>query len=884
MEAKESSNNIEILPCKLLESISISPQPQLSLEAKFDIIRSIGEECIHEKELERLLANKHQIVCYDGFEPSGRMHIAQGVMKAINVNKLTSAGCKVKILIADVFAQMNNKMGGDMKKIQVLGKYLIEIWKSVGMNIGEGQVEFLWASKEINSRAHEYWPRVFDVAVRNTLSRILRCCQIMGRSEKDELSAAQIFYPCMQCADIFFLEADICQLGMDQRKVNMLAREYCDDIKRKNKPIILSHHMLPGFLEGQEKMSKSDPSSSIFMEDEELCNIMQPVRDHFMNNLEAKDLLERVKLSLKVFSKETEEINNSSETPPSHPLQTPSISPQLQLSLKERFNLIRSIGEECTQEDELESLLANKPHIICYDGFEPSGKMHIAEGIMKAINVNKLTSAGCKVKILIADSFAWLNNKMGRDMKKIRVIGEYMIEIWKAVGMNIGGGQVEFLWASEEIYSRDHEYFPLVMDIGMRNPLSRILRCYESMGLSEKDELSAAQIFYPCMQCADIIFHKVDICVMGMDQREVNMLAREYCDDNRRKNKPIILSHHMLPGIQEGQEKMSKSNSSFSIFMDEKEADVISKIKKAFCPPKVVEKNPCLEYIKYIIFPWFNEFMVARKPENGGDMTFKSFEDLVAHYESGELHPGDLKPSLSRAINQILQPVRDHFNSDPKAKELLKRVKADICQLDMLPGFLEGQEKMSKSDPSSSIFMEDEELCNIMQPVRDHFMNNLEAKDLLERVKLSLKVFSKETEEINNSSETPPSHPPQTPSISPQLQLSLKERFNLIRSIGEECTQEDELERLLANKPRIICYDGFEPSGRMHIAEVAESNSFLQKYGPIFRNCSTTSNASFWSLAPPAIPPRPICWAISAWSVSRKPRAKLGPFSRGGGS
>ena len=31
---------------------------------------------------------------------------------------------------------------------------------------------------------------------------------------------------------------------MDQRKVNMLAREYCDDIKRKNKPIILSHRIL----------------------------------------------------------------------------------------------------------------------------------------------------------------------------------------------------------------------------------------------------------------------------------------------------------------------------------------------------------------------------------------------------------------------------------------------------------------------------------------------------------------------------------------------------------------------------------------------------------------------------------------------------------------
>jgi len=35
---------------------------------------------------------------------------------------------------------------------------------------------------------------------------LCRCSQIMGRMETDELSAAQIFYPCMQCADIFFLK------------------------------------------------------------------------------------------------------------------------------------------------------------------------------------------------------------------------------------------------------------------------------------------------------------------------------------------------------------------------------------------------------------------------------------------------------------------------------------------------------------------------------------------------------------------------------------------------------------------------------------------------------------------------------------------------------
>ncbi|VVA89960.1 unnamed protein product [Arabis nemorensis] len=189
-------------------------------------------------------------------------------MKVINVNKLTSAGCRVKIWIADSFAKMNKKMGGDLKKIRMVGEYFQEVWKAAGMNIDN--VEFLWASEEINARAAEYLDLVMDIACQNTVSRILRCVEIMGLSETDEMSQAQILYPSMQCADVFFLEADICQLGMDQRKVNMLAREYCDDIKRKNKPIILSHHMLPGLQQGQEKMSKSDPLSVIFIEDEEV--------------------------------------------------------------------------------------------------------------------------------------------------------------------------------------------------------------------------------------------------------------------------------------------------------------------------------------------------------------------------------------------------------------------------------------------------------------------------------------------------------------------------------------------------------------------------------------------------------------------------------------
>ncbi|GAQ78185.1 Tyrosyl-tRNA synthetase [Klebsormidium nitens] len=345
------------------------------------------------------------------------------------------------------------------------------------------------------------------------------------------------------------------------------------------------------------------------------------------------------------------------------------------LSIDERFALARSVGEECIQEDELWNLLLKKPTPpVCYDGFEPSGRVHIAQGVMKALNVNKLTKAGCIFKFWVADWFAQLNNKMGGDLKKIQTVGRYMIEVWKAVGMDLTN--VQFLWSSEEINSKAHEYWPLVMDIARKNNLARIVRCSQIMGRNEKDDLSAAQILYPCMQCADIFFLKADICQLGMDQRKVNMLAREYCDEIKRKNKPIILSHHMLPGLQQGQEKMSKSDPNSAIFMEDSEAEVNVKIKKAYCPPGVIQGNPIFEYVKFVLIPWSGKLNVVRAEEHGGNKTYTDIAEVEADYTAGSLHPGDLKSALSRGLNEILQPVRDHFQKDPEAKKLLTQVKS----------------------------------------------------------------------------------------------------------------------------------------------------------------------------------------------------------------
>lgn len=54
---------------------------------------------------------------------------------------------------------------------------------------------------------------------------------------------------------------------------------------------------------------------------------------------------------------------------------------------------------------------------------------------------------------------------------------------------------------------------------------------------------------------------------------------------------------------------------------------------------------------------------------------FTSYKDLRSDYEAGSLHPGDLKEGLKRSLNNILDPVRKHFETDSQAKDLLKKVK-----------------------------------------------------------------------------------------------------------------------------------------------------------------------------------------------------------------
>jgi tyrosyl-tRNA synthetase len=354
------------------------------------------------------------------------------------------------------------------------------------------------------------------------------------------------------------------------------------------------------------------------------------------------------------------------------------------MTIDEKLAIVAEVGEEIIQPDELKTLLENEQKLIAYDGFEPSGQIHIAQGLLRAINVNKMIKAGVTFKMFVADWHAMANNKMGGDLEKIQTVGKYFIEVWKACGMDLS--RVEFVWASDVV--RDPNYWKLVLQVGKSNALKRFVRTAEMMGREESlDGLTGAHVMYSCMQVADIFTLGAQITQLGMDQRKVNMLAREV-GNQLGYWKPVVISHHMLMGLGKPatetedktkrtiELKMSKSHPDSAIFMTDTTEDIVRKINKAWCLEGEVAENPVLEYCKYIVFERVDSMTIERPEKFGGNVTFASYEELEVAFAARAIHPMDLKNAVAQILDTLIQPVRDHFEKNPEAAALLEQVKS----------------------------------------------------------------------------------------------------------------------------------------------------------------------------------------------------------------
>ncbi|OEL12532.1 Tyrosine--tRNA ligase 1, cytoplasmic [Dichanthelium oligosanthes] len=172
-----------------------------SFEQRFATLKSIVEDRVNDRTFfcGRIVKSYmlKLITVYTMKCSYGRM---VGIIKTLCVNKIVKSGCKVKILMTDWFAQMNRNIGSNLNKMQSIGSYNIEIWKAADMALD--RVELVWLSDEINRHADEYWQLAMDVSRKTTVCGIKRCYG--SRDPFEEFTAADVFFPSLQCATILF--------------------------------------------------------------------------------------------------------------------------------------------------------------------------------------------------------------------------------------------------------------------------------------------------------------------------------------------------------------------------------------------------------------------------------------------------------------------------------------------------------------------------------------------------------------------------------------------------------------------------------------------------------------------------------------------------------
>ena len=105
---------------------------------------------------------------------------------------------------------------------------------------------------------------------------------------------------------------------------------------------------------------------------------------------------------------------------------------------------------------------------------------------------------------------------------------------------------------------------------------------------------------------------------------------------------------------------------SVAIIHDDEET-IRNKIIRGFCPLGTAENNPILELMRYVVFHEYDEIIIERPQKYGGSVVYATYKELEREYVQRKIHAMDLKNATAKYLNQIIEPVRNHFKGrEPK--------------------------------------------------------------------------------------------------------------------------------------------------------------------------------------------------------------------------
>ncbi|PIY99767.1 MAG: tryptophan--tRNA ligase [Candidatus Huberarchaeum crystalense] len=295
-----------------------------------------------------------------------------------------------------------------------------------------------------------------------------------------------------------------------------------------------------------------------------------------------------------------------------------------------------------------------------YTGRGPSQDMHLGH-LLPFVFVKWLQDKfGCEVWIQISDDEKFLFKE--KTIDQIKKQAEIDILNILAVGFD----------SEKTIIVSDFKHISVMYEtaceIAKKLNFSNVKATF---GFNNKTNIGA--IFYPAVQMVlavlpSKIYKKNILCLIpyGIDQDPYFRLQRDI-NEKMGFYKPVCLAGVFLPGLQGPTGKMSSSDSSSAIFLDDTPEEVANKIKKyAFSggQPTIEEHrikggNPdidtCFQYLKLFF-----------EPDNA------KLQEIYNNYKSGKMLTSELKIYTIKKINDFLEKFRQQREAiQPRVNEFL---------------------------------------------------------------------------------------------------------------------------------------------------------------------------------------------------------------------
>ena len=340
------------------------------------------------------------------------------------------------------------------------------------------------------------------------------------------------------------------------------------------------------------------------------------------------------------------------------------------MELEEKVSLIKRNLQEVLGEEKLVGILKERD-LKVYWGTATTGRPHIAY-FLPMIKLADFLRAGCQVTILLADLHAYLDNmKAPWDLLALRT--KYYETVIKGILESIGVPLEKLRFVrgtdfqlSKEYSLQNYRLMTMATEHDCKRAGSEVVKQVESPLLSG--------LVYPGMQALDEEFLGVDAQFGGVDQRKIFIFAERFMPALGFA-KRIHLMTPMVPGLTGSKMSSSEADSKIDLIDDAKTVE--SKIRKAFCEEGNIERNGILPFCKFVLFPVLeckqrSSFVIERPEKFGGNVEYRTFEELEAAFANKELFPLDLKTAAAKYINELLEPIRQKFLGDLSLARLVR--------------------------------------------------------------------------------------------------------------------------------------------------------------------------------------------------------------------